>query len=132
MIATLLSIPASAYPMMPTVTGFAWMLFALLTGGAVVNLVNSAAIAVLLPNEERATSLAALAIVGKFVGGPVTAGIIAWMTVLFKGPSGLGLTLTWLGVITGFISLAGYWVAMRFAPHASIDGEAPEASAEAA
>lgn len=131
-IATLLSIPASAYPMMPTVTGFAWMLFALLTGGAVVNLVNSAAIAVLLPNEERATSLAALAIVGKFVGGPVTAGIIAWMTVLFKGPSGLGLTLTWLGVITGFISLAGYWVAMRFAPHASIDGEAPEASAEAA
>lgn len=116
LIATALSIPASAYPIMPTVTGFAWVLFALLTGGAAINLVNSAAIAVLLPNEERATSLAALAIIGKFVGGPVTAGIIAWMTLLFKGPEGLGITLTWLGVISGVISLIGFWFAMRNAP----------------
>lgn len=116
LVATALSIPASAYPVMPNVTLFAWMLLALLTGGAVVNLVNAAAIAVLLPNEERATSLAALAIIGKFVGGPVTAAIIAWMTLLFKGPTGLGVTLTWLGVVTGFISLLGYWAAMRYAP----------------
>lgn len=116
LIATVISIPASAYPIMPSVTLFAWVLFALLTGGAVVNLVNTAAIAVLLPNEERATSLAALAVIGKFVGGPLTAAIIAWMTVLIKGPNGLGVTLTWLGVITGIISLAGFWFAMRCAP----------------
>lgn len=116
-IATIVSIPASAYPIMPSVTLFAWMLFALLAGGAVVNLVNTAAIAVLLPNEERATSLAAMAVIGKLIGGPVTAAIIAWMTLLFKGPGGLGMTLTWLGVITGIISLAGYWMAMRCAPH---------------
>ena len=115
-IATALSIPASAYPIMPNVTLFAWVLFALLLGGVVVNLVNSAAIAVLLPNEERATSLAALSIIAKIVGGPVTAGVVAWMTLLFKGPMGLGLTLTWLGVITGVISLVGYWFAMRNAP----------------
>ncbi len=115
-IATALSIPASAYPIMPTVPLFAWMLFALLLGGVIVNLVNSAAIAVLLPNEERATSLAALAIIGKIVGGPVTAAVIAWMAVLFKGPMGLGVTLTWLGVITGVISLIGYWMAMANAP----------------
>ncbi|GAA0627437.1 hypothetical protein GCM10009422_25510 [Brevundimonas kwangchunensis] len=129
-IATALSIPASAYPIMPNVTLFAWVLFALLTGGAVVNLVNSAAIAVLLPNEERATSLAALAIIGKFVGGPVTAAIIAWMAFLFEGPTGLGLTLTWLGVVTGFISLIGYWAAMRFAPQpaAEVTGEAEPVS----
>lgn len=36
--------------------------------------------------------------------------------MLFKGPMGLGMTLTWLGVITGFTSLAGYWMAMRSAP----------------
>ncbi|RZJ32613.1 MAG: MFS transporter [Brevundimonas sp.] len=116
LIATALSIPASAYPIMPNVTLFAWVLFALLLGGVIINLVNSAAIAVLLPNEERATSLAALAIIAKIVGGPVTAGVIAWMTLLFKGPTGLGMTLTWLGVITGFISLGGYWMAMRNAP----------------
>ena len=111
-----LSIPASAYPIMPNVTLFAWVLFALLLGGVVVNLVNSAAIAVLLPNEERATSLAALTIIAKIVGGPVTAGVVAWMTLLFKGPTGLGLTLTWLGVATGVISLIGYGFAMRYAP----------------
>lgn len=115
-IATALTIPASAYPIMPNVTLFAWVLFALLLGGVIVNLVNSAAIAVLLPNEERATSLAALAIIAKIVGGPVTAAVIAWMTVLFTGPMGLGQTLTWLGVVTGIISLIGYLFAMRFAP----------------
>lgn len=115
-IATALSIPASAYPIMPNVTLFAWVLFALLLGGTIVNLVNSTAIAVLLPNEERATSLAALAIIAKIVGGPVTAAVIAWMTVLFTGPMGLGQTLTWLGVITGVISLIGYGFAMRYAP----------------
>lgn len=116
LIATALSIPASAYPIMPNVTLFAWVLFALLLGGVIINLVNSAAIAVLLPNEERATSLAALAVIAKIVGGPVTAGVIAWMTTLFKGPMGLGMTLTWLGVITGVISLVGYGMAMRNAP----------------
>ena len=115
-IATALSIPASAYPIMPNVTLFAWVLFALLLGGVVVNLVNAAAIAVLLPNEERATSLAGLAIINKIVGGPITAGIIAWMAMLFKGPMGLGITLTWLGVVSGVISLVGYWFAMRNAP----------------
>lgn len=115
-IATALTIPASAYPIMPNVTLFAWVLFALLLGGTIVNLVNSAAIAVLLPNEERATSLAALAIIAKIVGGPVTAAVIAWMTLLFKGPMGLGQTLTWLGVVTGIISLIGYLFAMRYAP----------------
>ena len=129
LIATALSIPASAYPIMPNVTLFAWVLFALLLGGTIVNLVNSAAIAVLLPNEERATSLAALAIIGKIVGGPVTAGVIAWMAVLFKGPTGLGLTLTWLGVITGIISLIGYFFAMRYAPQPAAQ-VLPDAPAE--
>lgn len=115
-VATLLSIPASAYPIMPTVTGFAWVLFALLTGGAVVNLVNTAAIAVLLPNEERATSIAALKIVATVVGGPITGAVIVGMASLFAGPTGMGLSLTWLGVITGVISLLGYWMAMANAP----------------
>jgi predicted MFS family arabinose efflux permease len=131
LIATALSIPASAYPIMPNVTLFAWVLFALLLGGVIINLVNSAAIAVLLPNEERATSLAALAIIAKIVGGPVTAGVIAWMTLLFKGPMGLGMTLTWLGVITGFISLGGYWLAMRYAPQPPADLTTDTAPVEA-
>lgn len=114
--ATAISIPASAYPIMPTVTGFAWVLFILLTGGAIVNLVNTAAIAVLLPNEERATSIAALKIVATVVGGPITGAIVVGMASHFSGPSGMGISLTWLGVVTGVLSLGGYWLAMANAP----------------
>lgn len=115
-IATAISIPASAYPMMPTLMGFGLVLFVLLVGGTIVNLVNSAAIAVLIPNEERALSLAGLKLVATIVGGPVTAAIIVAMTGQMKGPDGLGIVLTWLGVITGIISLIGYWFAMTNAP----------------
>lgn len=116
LIATALSIPASLYSVMPTVSGFAWVLLALLTGGTIVNLVNSAAIAVLIPNEERALSLAGLKIVGTVVGAGVVPPIIAWITQVIEGPGGLGLALAWLGVVTGFISLIGFWLAMANAP----------------
>ncbi|QTC89914.1 MFS transporter [Brevundimonas goettingensis] len=119
--ATAISIPASAYPIMPTVTGFAWVLFALLTGGAIVNLVNTAAIAVLLPNEERATSIAALKIVATVVGGPITGVIVVGMASHFSGPNGMGISLTWLGVVTGVLSLGGYWFAMANAPRKVAD-----------
>jgi len=101
---------------MPTVAGFAWVLFFLLIGGVVVGLVNSAAIAVLIPNEERALCLAAMKIVGTFVGGPVTAVIVGWVSSVISGPGSLGLALAWLGVVTGIFSLIGFWLAMANAP----------------
>jgi predicted MFS family arabinose efflux permease len=130
LIATAFSIPASAYAIMPTVTGFAWVLFILLVGGTIVNLVNSAAIAVLIPNEERALSLAALKIVSTVVSGLVVPPVIIWMTTVMHGPTGIGRALTWLGVITGFMSLIGYWFAMRNAPIEVVPGveAAPTAS----
>lgn len=116
LVATAISIPASLYSVMPTVAGFAWVLFVLLAGGTIVNLVNSAAIAVLIPNEERAVSLAALKIVGTLVAGLVVPPVIVWMTTVMDGPRGLGEALAWLGVITGIISLIGYGFAMIHAP----------------
>jgi hypothetical protein len=116
LIATAVTIPAGAYPIMPTVGGFAWVLFALLIGGTIVNLVNSAAIAVLIPNEERATSLAALKMASTFVTFLVMPPVIAWTSTLFTGPTALGQALTWLGVLTGIVSLIGYWLAMVNAP----------------
>lgn len=126
-IATALSIPASAFPIMPTVLGFALVLFALLVGGTIVNLVNTAAIAVLIPNEERATSLAALKLVATIVGGPIATAIIVWISDYMEGPGAIGLVLTWLGIISGVISLIGYWFAMRNAPQPVAKVEAAEA-----
>lgn len=115
LIATALTVPAGAYSIMPTVGGFAWVLFALLLGGTIVNLVTSASIAVLIPNEERAVSLAGMKIAGSVVGVGLAPPLIAWMTS-YGGTGGLGLALTWLGIVTGLISLAGFWVAMINAP----------------
>ncbi|BCW90827.1 hypothetical protein sos41_40030 [Alphaproteobacteria bacterium SO-S41] len=116
LIATALTIPASAYPIMPTVGGFAWVLFALLLGGTIVNLVASAAIAVLIPNEERAICLAGLKIMGSVIAVGLAPPLIAWLASYADGPGGMGQVLTWLGVVTGFISLAGFWLAMVHAP----------------
>lgn len=127
LIATAVGIPASLYPIMPSVGGFALVLFVLLASGTVVNLVNAAAIAVLIPNEERATSLAALKIIGTLVAGLVVPPVIAGMTTLLPGPSGLGQALAWLGAVTGVISLIGYWLAMIHAPEAvKSEPDAPE------
>ncbi len=125
LIATALTIPASAYPIMPTVSGFAWVLFALLVGGTVVNLVASASIAVLIPNEERAVCLAGLKIVGTVVGLGVAPPLIAWLASYAEGPGGMGWALTWLGVVTGIISLIGFWLAMVNAPRDPVGAPQP-------
>ncbi|MDF7776122.1 MFS transporter [Sphingomonas sp. AOB5] len=116
LIATALTIPAGAFSIMPTVTGFAWVLFALLTGGTIINLVCSASIAVLIPNEERAITLAGMKIVNTFVVAGVAPPLIGWIASYNSGPRGLGEAIAVLGVVTGFISLIGFWFAMRGAP----------------
>lgn len=130
LIATGLTIPAGLYPIMPTVSGFAWVLFALLVGGTIVNLVNSAAIAVLIPNEERAMSLAFLKMASTFVTFLAMPPIIVWMSHVIGGENALGQALAWLGVITGIVSLIGYWLAMVNAPDPVAKVEVADAFAD--
>ena len=115
-IATGLTIPAGAFSIMPTVQGFAWVLFALLVGGTIVNLVSSAAIAVLIPNEDRAVTLAGMKIAGTMVGAGVAPPLVVWLSTFSTGQWGLGEAVAVMGVVTGAISLAGFWIAMRNAP----------------
>lgn len=125
LIATALTVPAGAYSIMPSVAGFAWTLFALLVGGTVVNLVSSAAIAVLIPNEERAMCLAGQKIASTVFGALLMITLIPWMTTAFKGPGGLALAVAIVGVGTGVLSTIGFWLAMINAPRPF--AEEPEA-----
>jgi MFS family permease len=120
-IATALSIPAGAFSIMPTVTGFGWALFALLTGGTIVGLVSSAAIATLIPNEERAVTLAGMSIVNKVVVAGIAPPIIALISSFDDGPRALGQAIAYLGVLTGVVSLICFWFAMRHAPEKVAD-----------
>ncbi len=125
LLATALTVPAAAYSIMPSVTGFAWMLFALLLGGTIVNLVVSAAIAVLIPNEERAVCLASMKIIGSVFGVGLAPPLIAWITHAFTGPRGLGEALTLFGVVTHALSLGGFWLAMLNAPKEIVKDPTP-------
>lgn len=115
-IATMLSIPAGAFSIMPTVTGFGWMLFALLTGGTIVGLVANAAIALLIPNEERALTLAGTGMITKLAMAGIAPGAIGWIASNSEGSFGLGQSIAVLGVVTGIVSTIGFWFAMRNAP----------------
>lgn len=125
---TLVSIPAGAYSIMPTVTGFAWVLFVLLLGGTVVNLNVSAAIAVLIPNEERALCLTILKSVGTVVGLGVAPPLVAWLGHQIGGDAGLGQAMAFFSVGVGFISLGGFILAMMNSPlsPAPIDSQVPQ------
>lgn len=116
LIATAVTIPAGAFSIMPTVTGFAWVLFALLTGGTIVNLVCSASIAVLIPNEDRAVTLAGMGVVNKVVVAGAVPPLVGFVASFNTSSHGLGQAIAVLGVVTGFISMIGFWFAMRGAP----------------
>jgi MFS family permease len=115
-VGTFISIPAGAYSIMPTVSGFAWVLFALLLGGTVVNLNVSASIAVLVPNEERALCLTVLKSVGTVVGLGVAPPLVAWLGHQIGGPAGLGQAMAIFSVAVAMVSLVGFVVAMMNAP----------------
>ncbi|WP_315762332.1 MFS transporter [Sphingomonas sp. Y38-1Y] len=115
-IATALTVPAGAFSIMPTASGFGWMLFALLTGGSLVTLVCSSAIALLIPNEDRALTLAGMGMISKVAMTGIAPAAIGWVASNSEGTFGLGQSIAVLGVVTGAISTIGFWYAMRNAP----------------
>lgn len=115
-IATAVTVPAGAFSIMPTASGFGWMLFALLTGGSMVTLVCSSAISLLIPNEDRALTLAGMGMVSKLAMAGIAPAAIGWVASNSDGTFGLGQSIAILGVVTGAMSTVGFWYAMRNAP----------------
>jgi MFS family permease len=115
-IATAIGIPSALYPVMPTVTGFAVMLFVLLLSGTVINLVASTTIAVLIPNEERGLCMAAFGIVSSVIGLSVAPTIVTLASSAMGGEQHLAMSLAITGVVTGLMSFGGYVMASRNVP----------------
>jgi MFS family permease len=114
-VAAALSIPASFFPLMPNVTGFAWLLAVLLVCGSVTGLVTATAIAVLLPNELRGVCLGAFVVVGAIIGLGIGPTLVTGVSQLLGGESQVGLALAVTGVITSVGTLLGFWLALRAA-----------------
>lgn len=115
-VSTLISAPAAAYTVMPSVGWFAFALGAMLLGCTIAQMVGITAVTVLIPNEERGMTLGIIGVFGNVIG-LLTAPLAIWTTIAIYGseqhtPAGVAF----LGVATGVLALIGYVIAMINAP----------------
>ncbi|NGY05844.1 MFS transporter [Solimonas terrae] len=112
-LASLLTIPAAFFPVMPTVGGFAAMLTVLVLGGAVAGLITATALAVLLPNELRGVCLGAFVVVGAVFGFGVAPTVVTLVSDLFGGEAHIRDGLTVVTLVTSVVASIGFLVATR-------------------
>lgn len=118
--AAALSVPASCFPIMPGVSGFALMLGLLLFCGAITGLVTTTALTVLIPNEIRGVCLGAFIVGGAVIGFGISPTIVTLGSALLGGESHLPLALALTGMATSFLALIGFAAAMlRSTPSAA-------------
>lgn len=114
--ATLLTIPAAAYPMMPTSAGFGVVLGLLIVFCTISQVVTITAVTTLIPNEERGVCLALTSMAGTLVGLGAAPLAPLLAPVIYGDDRHLAEMLTWMGVVTGALALVGFLVAIRTAP----------------
>ncbi len=112
-IAAAFSIPASFFPVMPSVTGFALMLSVLMTAGGVTGVVTATAIAVHVPNELRGICLGAFMVVGGVIGLGLAPTLVTLVSTAMGGESWVGPALSATGAATSIFALAGFVYAMK-------------------
>jgi MFS family permease len=126
LIAAVIAVPASLYPVMPSTLMFGVAFTFLMIAGTVAGLVTATAIAVLVPNEERGLCLGAFMILGALIGIGIAPLVVTTASQAMGGENELALALAVTSVVIGLLSLAGFWLAMRNAPPsaAELTGEA--------
>jgi MFS family permease len=118
--AAALSIPASCFPIMAGVPGFAFMLGLLLFCGAVTGLVTATALTVLIPNEIRGVCLGAFIVGGAVIGFGVSPTLVTLGSSLLGGEAHLNMALAFTGMATSLLAFIGFVAAMaRSAPIAA-------------
>lgn len=111
-IAAALSIPGAFFPLVPTATGFAWLLLLLLTCGAITGLVTAAAIAVLVPNEIRGVCLGAFIVIGAIIGFGVAPTMVTLIGDVIGGQDALRYGLALCGAVTSIAATLGFATAL--------------------
>jgi MFS family permease len=111
-----IGIPASLFPLMPSVPAFAAAIFVLLLMGTITGLIMSVALTVLLPNELRGLTIGAFIAVAGLIGFGIAPSLVTLASTLLGGEHMLREALAMVGVAVSIVSVGGFWVAMRRAP----------------
>jgi MFS family permease len=116
LLGSLLSIPASLFPIMPSVPWFGAMLGLLLLSGTATGLVTAAAIAVLVPNDIRGVCLGAFVVLIAIIGLGVAPTLVAVISDRLGGGAQHRAALAVTGVATSLASALGFGVAILKSP----------------
>ena len=111
-----IGVPASLFPLMPSVAGFASAIFALLLMGTITGLITSVALTVLLPNELRGLTIGAFIAVAGLIGFGIAPSLVTLVSAFLGGEAMLREALAIVGVLVGIVSVIAFWLAMRRAP----------------
>lgn len=111
-----IGIPASLFPLMPSVFGFGAAIFVLLLVGTITGLITSVALTVLLPNELRGLSIGAFIAVAGLIGFGIAPSLVTAVSSLLGGEAMLREALAIVGVLVSIVSVLGFWLAIRRAP----------------
>jgi len=115
-LAAAVGVPAALFPIMPSVTGFAVMIFLLILAGTVTGLITSVALTVLLPNELRGLSIGAFIAIAGLIGFGIAPTLVTAVSGLLGGEAHLALSLAIVGVIVSIVSVVGFALAMKRVP----------------
>ena len=111
-VASLVAIPAAAFPIMPDVVGFGWAFGALILCGAVAGLITATTLAVKVPNEARGVCLGAFVVVAAVIGFGVAPTLVSFGSTALGGEAHLAQSLAIVGVAIDVLSALGFFFAM--------------------
>jgi MFS family permease len=107
-LAAAISIPASLFPILPTVAGFAWALGLLLFCGAVAAIVTSTLMTTLLPNELRGMCVGGFILLSALVGFALAPAMVSVVSLMMGGESKLAPALAVTATAMSAISFIGF------------------------
>ena len=108
-----ISIPASFFPVMPAIPGFALLFALLMIGGSIAALGTTTALTILLPNELRGVCLGLFLTVESLFGLGIAPSLVATLSRWLGGEDHLAQALAAVGAITSSLALAGFVVAVK-------------------
>ena len=114
--AAAVGVPSALFPVMPSVTGFAVALGALMLAGTVTGLITSVALTVLLPNELRGLSIGAFIAIAGLIGFGIAPALVTEVSGWLGGEAHLAPALAGVGVVVGVVSVIAFALSMRAAP----------------
>ena len=115
-LAALVGLPASLFPIMPNAAALAFAIGALMLAGSVTAMVASVALTVWLPNELRGLGIGAFIAVAGLIGFGLAPSLVTLVSGVLGGEGHLNVALAIVGVGVSLISVLGFWLAMKRAP----------------